>query len=176
MRKSPILLLMITCVLASCNRDIDYNIGEKDAYIPIYGDDAVYRTVSFQAAKPIVNGGKIVLYNQYLFQMEDGEGIHVFNVSNPSSPQRVGFIKSPLCKQLAIKNNFLITNNLDDMVVVDFSNPLAIKEVKRLTGEFPEMKLQAPSQTNIFFECPDAKKGIVIGWKLGKVTNPKCSQ
>ena len=163
-------------LLASCNRDLDYNIGEEDAYIPIYGSDAIYRSVSFEAAKPIMNGGKIVLYNQYLFQIEDGEGIHIFNVSNPSSPQRLGFLKSPLCKELAVKNNFLITNNLDDMVVIDFSNPSAIKEVKRLPGEFPEMKLTTPPQTNVFFECPDVKKGTVIGWKLGKVLNPRCSQ
>ncbi len=176
MKKKIFFASLAIVMLSACYHVKDKSIGTKDAYIPVYAPEAGSRQVSFSGPRPIKHAGKIVLYNNLLFQVEQDSGIHVFNVSNPASPQRIGFIRSPLCKEVAVKNNYLITNNLDDMVVIDFSNPTLIKEVKRLSGEFPEMKLQYPPQTGVYFQCPDPSKGIVIGWTLGKVDNPQCSR
>ena len=169
------LVALVATLLSGCYHVKDEHIT-RQAYIPVYGNEASSRQISYAAPQPIKHAGKIVLYNNLLFQVEQDSGIHVFNVSNPASPQRVGFIRSPLCKELVVKNNYLITNNIDDMVVIDFSNPALIKEVKRLPGEFPEMRLQYPSQTGVYFQCPDPAKGIVTGWTLGTVDNPQCSR
>lgn len=176
MRTIFLIFFVAAFTLPACYHIQDKGIGEKDAYVPIYATEAGSRQVSFSAPQPIRHGGKIVLYNNLLFQIEQDSGIHVFNVSNPVSPQRVGFIRSLLCKELAVKNNTIITNNMDDMVVIDFSNTTNIKEVKRLPGEFPEMRLQHPPQIGVYFVCPDASKGIVVGWKLKKVKDPMCSR
>jgi hypothetical protein len=167
------LAALLASMLSGCYHVKEENVTQQ-AYIPIYGSEAASRQVSYSVPQPIKHAGKIVLYNHLLFQVEQDSGIHVFNVSNPASPQRVGFIRSSLCKEVVIKNNYLIINNIDDMVVIDFSTPSAIKEVKRLPGEFPEMKLQYPPQTDVYFQCPDPAKGIVTGWRLGMVDNPQC--
>jgi len=169
------LAAVVAVLLSGCYHVKDEKVT-RQAYIPIYGNEAASRQVFYSAPQPIKHAGKIVLYNNLLFQVEQDSGIHVFNMSNPASPQRVGFIHSSLCKELVIKNNYLITNNIDDMVVIDFSNTAQIKEVKRLPGEFPEMRLQYPPQTGIYFQCPDPAKGIVTGWTLGTVDNPQCSR
>jgi hypothetical protein len=173
-KKTLLQSLLCSLLLPACYR-VDKNKSvERQAYVPVYASDAASRKVSYQAPKPIKHGGKIILYNNLLLQVEQDSGIHIFNVSNPSSPQRVGYISSPLCKDLSIKNNYLITNNLDDMVIIDLSNIDAVKEVKRLPGEFPEMRLQYPPQTGVYFVCPDPSKGIVVGWKLETVKDPQC--
>jgi hypothetical protein len=169
---APLGMLLLT----GCYHVTDEDTAERQAYIPVYAATATVRQVSFAPPQPIKHAGKIVLYNNLLFQVEQDSGIHVFNISNPASPQRVGYIRSPLCKELAVKNGYLITNNLDDMVVIDITNASAIKEVKRLPGEFPEMTLQYPPQTGVYFQCPDPAKGIVVGWTLGRVKNPQCSR
>lgn len=176
MKKQLLATFLTMVVLSGCYRVKEDDSTERQAYIPIYAPDAPLRQISFLAPQPIKHAGKIVLYNKLLFQVEQDSGIHVFNVSNPASPQRVGFIRSPFCKELAVKDNHIITNNLDDMVVIDFSNPTLIKEVKRVQGTFSEMRIQYPPQTGVYFVCPDPTKGVVTGWTLGTVKNPKCSR
>ena len=116
----------------------------------------------------------------YLFQVEQDSGIHVINYANPSSPQKLGFIKSFLCKELAVKNGFIYTNNFSDLVVIDINNISSVKEVSRTVDVFPDLGQQYPPKggvnefNRVYFECPDPKKGTVVAWKKETIHNPKC--
>jgi len=63
-------------------------------------------------------------------------------------------------------------------VVIDASNINAIREVSRTADVFPDLALQYPPKADpfstIYFECPDPKKGIVIGWQKKNIDNAKC--
>ena len=171
--------LTATLIFSSC---VSRNSGslppEVEGYSPIYATDpSVFKQIQAGPARTTINGGKIYTVGNYLFQVELDSGIHIINYANPSSPQKLGFIKSFLCKELAVKNGFIYTNNFSDLVVIDINHPGNIHEVSRTPDVFPDLALQYPSKTTsaiTYFECPDPKNGIVIGWKKQTIHNPKC--
>ena len=113
-----------------------------------------------------------------LLQVEQDSGIHVINYADPRNPRKVGFIRSYFCKELAMKNGLVYTNNLSDLVVININDLNNIREVSRIPGVFPDLLLQFPAKTNpnstIYFECPDPAKGFVVAWKEQIIRNPKC--
>ena len=151
-----------------------------EGYSPIYSTDvASLKAIKAEPARTTINGGKIYTVGNLLFQVELDSGIHIINYENPASPQKLGFIKSFLCKELAVKNGFIYTNNLSDLVVIDINNPADIKEVGRTPDVFPDLASQYPPKLSgqferVYFECPDSKKGTVIGWKKQTINKPKC--
>ena len=73
--------------------------------------------INVEAPKPTASAGKIYAYNQYLFQVEQGKGIHIMDNSDPQQAEKISFLSIPLCSDLAIRSNFLYTNNLDDLLI-----------------------------------------------------------
>lgn len=159
----------------SCTKDTD-RPGMVDALVPIYGHQAALKTITQQTPQPIVTGGKIATLGNYLFQVEDGNGIHVINIANPAAPQKLSFIKIPLCNEVTLKGNFLYTNNVNDLVVLNISDISNITVNARIGNAFANLQAQHPSQTGVYFECPDNSKGLVIGWELKKINNPTCKR
>ena len=137
-------------------------------------------TIISEYAGTTLYGG--ILYNvvTLLLHVELDYGIHVINYANAANPQKLGFIKSFLCKELAVKNGLIYTNNLSDLVVIDINDPAAVKEVGRTADVFPDLATQYPPKSSnnqferIYFECPDPEKGAVVAWKKQTITNPKC--
>jgi len=84
-------------------------------------------------------------------------------------------LKIPAASELAIKSNYLYTNNMDDLVVFDLSNITSPHLVNRINGAFPQISQKYPPFNGVYFECPDPSKGIVVGWEE-KLLNetPKC--
>ena len=182
MRHIILVFLTATLIFSSCVSRNSGNLpSQAEGYSPIYAADAsVFKQIQAEPARTTINGGKIYTVGNLLFQVEQDSGIHIINYSNPSSPQKLGFIKSFLCKELAVKNGFIYTNNFSDLVVIDINNPGNIHEVSRTPGVFPDLSLQYPSKTvanqfeRIYFECPDPKKGVIVAWEKQTINNPKC--
>ncbi len=169
------LLILCSITILSC-WDKPKSIGVVDAYKPIYGNSAELKVISQKPAQPIVSGGKIAKSGQILYQVEEGKGIHIIDLSNPSIPVNKSFISIPLCNEVTLKSNFLYSNNGIDLVVLNVSNINAVTLSTRLENAFPSPTVYFPPQTGVYFECPDPSKGIVIGWELTKINNPKCSR
>ena len=179
MRVTINLVAFIALTLSSCDFRNSSNMpSQTEGFTPIYAPDpSSYKRIAAESSRTTINGGKLYTVGNLLFQVEQDSGIHVINYANPSSPQKLGFIKSFLCKELSVKNGFIYTNNLSDLVVIDINDPNNIREVSRTVGVFPDLALQYPPKTGfsrIYFECPDPKKGIVIGWTKQIIHNPKC--
>lgn len=149
---------------------------QKDVltYVPIYLSTEIAHKVEILPPKAIVNSGKIYALGNYLLQVEKDSGIHVIDYSNRTAPQKIGFIRSFYCSEMAVKNNHLYINNLSDLVVLNISNILQPVEVTRVKNAFPAMSAGYPPQQNVFFECPDPAQGIVVGWKTERRDYPKC--
>lgn len=136
-------------------------------YKPVYGTETEAKNILYTAgAKPVISGGNIYAYQQYIFQMEPGLGIHVIDNSNPSIAERIGFINVKGCSQISVKDGKLFTNSYDDLVVLGFSALNTIKEESRLAGVFKEYRYGSPiaqPPSSGYYECPSYNK-FVTGW------------
>ena len=178
MRKNLAFFLLTSILFSDCT-PYETIPGSTEGFIPVYSQDvSTLKTIKAEPPRMTVNGGKIYTVGNLLFQIEQDSGIHIINYANPSSPQKLGFIKSFLCKEITVKNGFIYTNNLSDLVVIDINNPADVKEVGRTHNVFPDLASQYPPKNSnnqrVYFECPDPKKGAVIAWKIQTINNPKC--
>ncbi len=180
MRKFLLFLSLLFIFVTSCDPDRNHSANkQKDVLVPVYtSNTSGIKTISAVAARPTVNAGKIYVLGNLIYQVEEDSGIHVINYSNPTAPQKLGFIRSFLCKELAVKNGLIYTNNFSDLVVIDATNINNVREIARTASVFPDLALQYPSKphrfTTVYFECPDPEKGIIIGWELKHDMQVKC--
>jgi hypothetical protein len=161
--------------LFSCTReDNNSPSGQTDAYVPVYASAENITQISVEAAKPITGAGKIYAYGNYIFQNDINTGIHIIDATDKKNPKKISFLKIPLSTELAVKGNFLYANNYKDIVVFDISNPAQPQFVKRVSDVFPPVNQKYPPLTNIYFECSDESKGVVVRWELRRINTPKC--
>lgn len=145
-----ILLLLLALVFSACSDDcettITYTIQE-----PVYMLRADLRE-AVQVAQPRVmeNPGKIYAMGHYLFVNEVNEGVHVIDNRNPASPQLLSFIQIPGNIDMAVKDNILYADSYIDLVALDISNPLDVKEVKRVENIFPSYGMLVNDTAAVF--------------------------
>lgn len=169
--KNGLYCLAIAVLLTSCWKQ---KHEEVLGYAPVYGSEAEMKTISLTTAQPLESGGKIYVYNKVLYQVENGKGIHITDISAPASPVKKGFLKVSGAQELAIKDNLIFTNNMKDLVIVKIENNNATT-VRRLADSFKNLFTTSRPPERGKFECPDTEKGIVIGWQKKKLINPSCS-
>ena len=150
--------------------------AEADAYVPVYASLQDIQLISVEPARPVEVAGKIYAYGNYLFQNDQYKGIHIIDNTNKSLPKKLAFLKIPLSTEVAVKGNYLYTNNYDDIVVFDLTNIASPQLVKRLEDVFPPVQQDYPALTNIYFECPDPSKGLVVRWELKRIKTPHCKR
>jgi len=162
-----IFYLFITLfILSGCEDQI---IETYTANIPIYITyDELRSSVQSETSRNLENPGKIYFYNDYLFINEYLKGIHIYDNSDPSSPQNLGFINIPGNVDIAIKDDILYADSFVDLVAIDISDLNSISEVNRLEDIFPY--ILPPYDENYRVDEIDYSKGIVIDWELKKVT------
>ena len=146
---------------------------EIDGWAPVYNTTGDYATVKSMPPQNIVNGGKIYIKGDTLYQVESGKGIHVIIIKQPANPQKVAFISVTGAQELAVKNSMMYTNNLNDLVVLDISQTDSIKVVDRISNVFNMVDSTRPPGTG-YYECVDYKKGQVVGWEQKLLSYPKC--
>jgi hypothetical protein len=180
---AALLCILSLAALNSCynNRERENDIYTQElnkvrdeAYVPVYGVDTMVRYIAAKAPRATVNAGKIYVYGNYLFQVEKFKGVHVIDYSDKQKPVKLGFITSGGCTEVAVKNGYLITNNLNDLVTIDIYQIDAVKEVARIKNAFPHAQVElmnermSPPVRGVYYQCADQTKGDVIDWKLEK--------
>lgn len=167
------LAVLLALALVSCDPQQGFD-REITGYVPVYATQQAATSIAATTPKPTVHAGKIYAWNQYLFQVEQNEGIHIIDNSNPQQAHKISFLTVPGASEISIKSNFLYTNNLNDLVVIDLSTITAPQLVNRLVNAFPQFSQQYPPFSNVYFECPDPSKGVVIAWEEKLIKDPKC--
>lgn len=168
------LALFAAVWLAGCEPDRYYTMPEEtDGWVPVYSPASEANTVKSLPPQAIVNAGKVYIKDNLLFQLEEGKGIHVLDVSNPAAPERLNFIAVAGAQEMSIKDNYLYTNNLNDLVTIDVQNVANATLVSRTANVFHILEQNVPPQPG-YFECVDASKGVVIGWEKKVIKHPKC--
>lgn len=168
------IFFILAIAMVSCEPLGGSELGTQMGYAPIYASAQTAKIISVEPVRPTGNPGKIYAWNQYLFQVEQGEGIHIINNTDPQNAEKIAFLKIPLCSELAIKSNHLYSNNYKDLVVFNLANINSPQLVNRIENAFPDLDQAYPPVVNTYFECADPSKGIVVGWEQKMLTNPKC--
>ena len=69
--------------------------------------------------------------------------------------------------QVSIKGSYMYTNSYADLVTLDISDPVKLREVSRLPFAFPEFQYNYPlvqPEERGYYTCP-RMDSVVIGWK-----------
>jgi len=157
-----LVFVTIAMVLPSCTKDKCERTTTFTEMTPIYMDYEAFRgAVSIEAPKDMVQPGKIYLKGQYLFISEIREGVHIFDLTNPSNPQNIAFVNIPGNIDIAAKGDILYADSFMDLVVLDISDPTNVSEVERVNDVFP-----VDWNRDIIYD----EQGVVVDWKAEEVT------
>ncbi len=169
---TPVFLCLI---LFSCTPESErLSPFQSEAYSPVYASMVDVLQIAFEPAKNTELSGKIYATGNYIFQSDINKGIHIIDKSNARQFRKIGFLKVPFSTEIAVKGNYLYTNNLNDLVVFDISNINSPQLVKRIENMFPSVDQKYPPFTNVLFECPDPSKGVVVSWEKKTLKNANC--
>ena len=161
-------------ILSACNDT--KTPREEWGWVPIYTSNADLKNIYASESQALTKAGKIYRYNQWIFQIDLGKGIHVIDATQRTSPVKTAFIHVPGCSEISIRQNKLYTNNYRDLVAIDISQPTQINVVSRLENIFPAVSQNYPPQSGAWFECPNPEKGTIIAWTEQLLQNPKCKR
>jgi len=116
-----------------------YSIYLPTNYEPVLlSRDDLKKSISNQAARKITTPGKIYLYSNKIFIVDNYKGVHVFDNSDHTQPKAMGFIYAPGCIDVAIKDNVLYVDNAVDLVAINIADYPEITIADRVSDVFPE--------------------------------------
>lgn len=140
---------------------------ELTEYVPVMiHRNELNVSVALLPARAMTNTGKIYRFNNYLFVVEPYKGIHVFDNTNPSSPNGLNYIRIPGCIDLTIKDGFMYVDNAVDLVTIDISDASNLRVVNRLQNVFPESLPPDQKDMPIVYEKSHRPEGlIIVEWK-----------
>lgn len=163
------ILLGLSVLLDGCSDRCEMQ-NEYVYFEPVYASLSTVREgVAVEDPRPLRSIGKIYFKDDFLFINEPGEGIHVIDDRNTSSPVILKFIKIPGNYDLAIKGNTLYADSYMDLVAFDISNLDNIHETDREEGIFASYNSMG------FF--PSVTLGVVTEWreKTMTINSSECS-
>jgi len=166
------LLFPLVMLLFSCNKNEDDVL--KEGLKPIYISVEQAKQISSESAGIITQGSKIYIKDQYVFIVEQSLGVHVIDNSNPNNPIGLRFLSIPGITDVAVRNQILYANNVDDLVAIDISDLINTQVTKRIENVYRPESEYFPASYSGFFECVDERNGVVIGWENALLENPKC--
>lgn len=133
-------------------------------YVPWFMKRADLKNSVFYSAggRDMQEPGKIWVLGDKIFVNEKYKGVHIIDNTDPSSPERVGFIVAPGCIDMAVKDDIIYVDNAIDLVAFDM---VRNKETGRIPNYFPE--LRSPEGYSAY---PPSDM-VVVGWKKVEYKN-----
>jgi len=165
------LFLILTLAFWGCEDKVTKEVTYM-ANVPVYMSTKEFKSaVKKTAQQEVKEPGKIYIKYKYLYVNEVNKGIHVYDNSNPSSPEYICFINIPGNVDFAIKNNLLYADSYIDLVAINIADPANPVEVNRYANAFPEIYPVYDYRYPVTSTEPD--KGVVVGWKIEQITVEK---
>jgi len=163
--------LFALCLLVACEkseRDFYSGLGKKPVYVPL----SELLDVRNEPPRPIELSGTIFLRDSLLFLLEQGKGIHVFNLQDTLNTINLAFFKIPAITDFIVAGDVLYADSWRDLVVINISNLHQIQETDRIRDVINPALY--PPLYNGIFECVDESKGAVIEWQDATLEDAKC--
>lgn len=144
---------------------------EESVYREYTGNDPVYMTfdmlrssVTTETGRTLKNPGKIYFKDNYIFIIEEMEGIHVYDNTNPAAPVHKTFVKVPGAVDISISGYIIYVDSYVDLVVLDAEDINNIHQVGRVNDAFPYIIPQTGNDLPV--AQVDQEKGVVIGYEV----------
>lgn len=145
--------------------------GPVEGFRPVYSSPEMTE-ISWQNTQLVEQPGKIYLYQHFLFINEAGKGVHVYDNSDPASPNSIGFIRIAGNSDIAIRDGVLYANYLNNIVSIRLNNFHNLQKESAI--ELNSWDMGVPPPVGFYFECIDESKGVVTEWRSTQITNPDC--
>ncbi len=166
MKRLLLLLSIISLVLTSCE---DKRLQTYMANVPVYlSYEALRSSFDVKSGVSMEKPGKISFYDSYMFINEYQEGIHVVDLSDPTSPEIKAFIEIPGNVDMAIRNGQLFAESFVDLLVIDITNPEQPVLERRIEDLFEYVI--PPYDYDYPLDEIDEKKGVITGYDVKKIT------
>ncbi len=121
--------------------------------------------VQLQEAREIEKPGKIWVYNNFIFVIEQYKGIHILDNTNPKNPVNKSFIQIDGCTDVAVQNGIIYANNAVDLIGVKPSSDCkSINVVSRNRNILPELK-SPQGWSNYDYEQLRPDNSIIVRWE-----------
>lgn len=152
------------------------SVFEVEGYKPVYVPKDEAKVIKVLPPQEVTTQGKIYVKGNYIFIGDVNLGIHVVDNTDPRNPKKIAFIRIYGNHDIAIKDNILYADNIDDLVAMDISdiqNPVVVKRIEKVY-KLPNQRYPEDLAFHTWFECPDPSKGLVVGWIPATLQSPKC--
>jgi hypothetical protein len=113
-------LLFLATLLTGC-----FEYDELQSVPVLMSRSDVEAAVKLEAPRAVHSPGATALHKNALYIVEQYEGVHILDNSNPASPKKSAFLRVPGIWHVAIANDHLIVDNSSDLVSFRLENPLA---------------------------------------------------
>ena len=154
MKATQYLLFIVTVSILcfSCAKDTGNVTVTYQEATAIYGDlEAVRQLPLMEQSRDINNPGKIYIGQEFILIGEEGEGIHVIDNTNRTSPTSNSFIRVPGNREFIVIGDFLYAESYYDVVKIDVSNPNAPQFVGRALNAIQEELTNEVGETLLGF-------------------------
>lgn len=157
-----VLLAFFSIFFSSCE---DATYKEYTGYSPVYlSYNDLRASVKEETGTVLKNPGKIYFKDNYIFIVEEMEGIHVYDNTNPSSPVKKAFVKVPGVVDISISGYILYADSYVDLIMLDVEDINNIHEAGRVNDIFPYTLPVYKSDYPTTYV--DKEKGVVVKWEL----------
>lgn len=164
-------IILLSFFLFSCEDQCE-KTSVYYMYQPIFQTvTEVRNSVELTEPRPIKALGKIYFKEGYLYLNEPGEGIHIIDNRQPSSPIQIAFLNIPGNFSLSAKDHVLYANSYMDLVSFDISNPNNVVEIDRLKDVFIHYSHYSASYL-------ESQQKVIVGWEFVEertVTDSDCN-
>ncbi len=137
------------------------------AYEPVLmSREDMEAAVQVGEVRDIERPGKIWVYNNFIFVIEQYKGIHILDNTNPKNPENLGFIQIDGCTDVAVRNGVIFANNAVDLIGVkpssDYKSAIVVSRNRNILPE-----LASPEGWNSYdFEKYRPKNTVIVRWEV----------
>ena len=164
------LFLSLALAIASVSCEDDNQEPLLEEYriaVPItMSEEEFTNSVDIIAPVPIEESGKIYTYKNYIFVNDQYQGIHIIENSNPLSPRKIAFIKIPGNVDIAVKDDFLYADSIQDLLVFDISDIENISLTNRLNNVLGNNVIWPFDVDVIDYDSFGTGNEVLVGWDI----------
>lgn len=160
-------LPLFAILFSACPYYISEPVQAETEYTPLFMTRTqLESSITSVAPQKLIEPGKMVVLNNYIFLNEKYKGVHVIDNTDPSNPQKVRFIRVPGCIDVAIKGNLLFVDNAVDLVSLNISNVTQVTVAARVKNAFPELTPPDLGYLPSTYSLDKRQEGlIIVGWQ-----------
>lgn len=124
--------------------------------------------VQLRESQEIEKPGKIWVYDNFIFVIEQYKGIHILDNTDSENPINLSFIQIDGCTDVAVQNGVIYANNAVDLIGVKPAPDLkSITVVSRNRNILPE--LVSPVRWSRYdYDRLRPKNSIIVRWESHK--------